>query len=132
MTRSRLSVALVVLVLLVSGVAGCGGSSSPTAPTQSALNVSGTWVESPGSSPMRFSLAQSGNSITGNYTLASWSGTVSGTSTGNNVSLTLTPSNPADCGAAFTGTVTGTRMTGTIVYTNCTVSGGVTTTFVKQ
>ena len=57
---------------------------------------------------------------------------VSGTSTGNNVSLTMTPTNPADCGFAFTGTVTGTRMTGTMIGANCTVSISVTTTFIKQ
>ena len=62
MTRRRLSVALVVVVVLVSGVAGCGdgGFSSPTAPTQSALNVSGTWVDYVKS--VTFSLAQRGMS----------------------------------------------------------------------
>ena len=136
MTR-RIPAVCVVLVLLVSGVAGCGdgGPSSPTAPTQSALNVSGVWVESPpGSDPGRLSLTQSGNSVTGTYmTGDNYSGTVAGTSTGNNVSLTLTASNPRDCGFAFTGTVAGgTRMTGTLVLTNCTVSTGITATFIKQ
>ena len=80
-----------------------------------------------------FSLAQSGNSITGTYATESYSGTLTGTSAGNNVSLTLTSSTPGKCGSAFTGTVTGgTRMTGLLVARNCTVQGSDALSFVKQ
>ena len=124
---------LVVLLSAVLLMTGCSGFSSPIAPTQSSVNISGTWVETPGTLPATLSLAQSGNSITGTYVRGPYSGTVSGTSTGNNVSLTLTPGNPQSCGMAFTGMVAGgTRMTGTIVLTNCTESGGGAIVFIKQ
>ena len=122
---------LVILLSAVLLATSCGNS--PTAPTQSALNITGTWVETPGTPPLTLSLAQSGNSITGTYVTDPYSGTVSGTSTGNSVNLTLTPSNPQSCGMAFTGMVAdGTRMTGTIVLINCAVSGGGAIVFIKQ
>ncbi|MBN4047996.1 hypothetical protein JYU09_00265 [bacterium AH-315-O15] len=136
---------LTKLVLLLSAVllmTGCSGAFSPTAPTQSSVNITGTWVDITGITIL--TVAQIGNSITGTFVaaLANAAGTVSGTSAGNSVSLTFTPSDPRDCKSSLTLTVSGerrggvlvggTRMTGTMVLTNCLNTAGVPIEFIKQ
>lgn len=127
-------------------VAGCGSSaptapSAPAAPTNSQLNVSGTWVgtvaDNLGSGSARATLAQSGNSISGTWStnagLVTNGGTVTGSSAGTNVSLSLIPSDPRTCGYAVTAVVTGgARMAGGYAATNCTVAVSGTLTLTKQ
>lgn len=120
----------IVAVLLMTA---CGDS--PTAPTNSDVNVSGTWTEvSP--QPLRMTLAQSGNNVTGTFTIVAsgrtYAGTVSGFSSGKNLTLTFTPSDPRNCGLSFTMMVVSRdRMEGRFVTTNCRTSEGGTTTYTR-
>lgn len=120
---------------------GCGGDSSPTAPTNSQVNITGTWAGTAsdqfGSGAARATFAQSGNSVSGTWSVASGtatnSGSVSGTSAGASVNLSLIPSDPRTCGFTVTATVTGgNRMAGSYASASCTVAIAGTMTLVKQ
>ena len=123
---------LALVLVTALAVSACGGSSSPTAPTQSAINISGTWVEA--GSPLTLTISQSGNRITGTWSLTGIGGTVTGSSAGRSVTLTFNPSDPRDCQISFTGTVASgdRRIDGTAATTNCTVSFGGASTLIKQ
>jgi len=123
--RTDLLVTMVMIfTVFILGCSG-GGSSSGGGGTDSTANVSGTWKgtgNSPqtGSAPTTLILNQSGNNVSG-----TWDGVaVTGTVSGNQLTLTFTPF--TQNGVSFTGggtaTVTGNSMSGTFSLTG--TSGG--------
>jgi hypothetical protein len=131
------SIGFIALVGLV--VVSCTNN-SPTSP--SANNpFSGTWVgpvvgQLAGTS--RLTLAQDGTALTGTWNVTysnpslNGSGTATGSANGDAITLTLQPSVPTQCPIAVTATVSGSRMIGTAVSFNCTLSSSGSIDLTKQ
>jgi hypothetical protein len=128
-----------LLVLAACGAsAACGSSSSPTGPSTHSVN--GTWSGSitsnlaVGSGPATVTLSQSGNRLSGTWSVigptSPDSGSLTGSVDGSAVSVTLSPSVPTGCPYTATMTVSGNSMTGTYAAFNCTASiaGGIALT----
>lgn len=119
MPRLRALVGGAILGLVLSAC-------SAAAPSSVAGTWSGTLVDSlAGPGTVQFTIDQSGASaLTGTWTIKfpaaanSVTGTLAGTLSGSNVSLTLTPNNTAGCSQSVAVTVSGSNMSGTYAY-NC-------------
>ena len=125
MAISRLRIACVVVTIATS-FASCGSDSSPSPAVPS---LAGTWVGTEtdtvaGVGSLQATVFQNGSTLSGTYALifpslpiSNNSGTLSGSVSGTNVSMTATPTNPAFCPATDTATVNaaGTQITGTYV-----------------
>lgn len=131
----------ILIIIAALMVVGCGGSDSPTAPTNSQLNIAGTWVGTAtdqfGSGAARVTFSQSGNSVSGTWSVTSGatsnSGSITGTSAGTSVNLSLIPSDPRTCGFTVTANVSGgNRMSGSYASASCTVAIAGTMTLLKQ
>ena len=125
------------LVLVAASAVACGAK-SPTGPSTPSLT--GTWSGnitsnlSAGSGPARVTISQTGNSVSGIWSVTGPnspdSGILSGSFDGSVVSMTLSPSVPTGCPYRMTATVVGNSMTGTYAAFDCTlpVAGGVALT----
>ena len=134
----RTAFAFLLTLVACGASAACKGSSSPNGPSTS--SVSGTWTgsitsnQAAGSGPARVTLSQTGNNLSGTWSVTGPnspdSGSLTGSINGSGVSLTLSPSVPTNCPYTVTATVSGNSMNGTYAAFNCTlaVAGGVALT----
>jgi hypothetical protein len=89
---------------------------------------------------VRATLSHSGSSLSGSYTsrqiaplqAPSGSGTLSGTVTGNSVTLDFMPSSPLECPARFDGRSGNRRLTGTVTLLGACAGIGAPLELVKQ
>lgn len=129
----------VIMVAAAAVLAACGAKSS-TAPIPA--EIAGTWLGPvtdalQGSGTLSFSLAQTGDSVTGTWSItyansaADVSGLAAGDVSGSTISILLRPSNPPTCQYGpfrITATVTGTSaMSGS--YSSVECANGDTGTF---
>lgn len=129
-TPTKLTALAFTLALLVSA---CGGS-SPTAPAPPPpANIAGGWTGTlqgtqtggPFLVAVVMDLTQAGDSVNGTYSTASWSGTVSGTTTPTAFSGSFTFNARTTTGASCSGTFAGSGSAGgtTMTWTSPGVSG---------
>ena len=113
----------------LGGVAGCGGSQANLA-APSVPSLSGNWVGSldPGAVPLQFTLAQSGDAVSGTWTIdgsdgiPAGSGSLNGRVFASSMSMVLTWSGPTtNCPLTLSASLdsSGTQMTGGISSPNC-------------
>jgi hypothetical protein len=123
----RLRVALVVSLF----VAACTGS-DPSTP--STAWVAGTWFSDTFViHGIRFTIAQSGSTLSGTWGTTTNSGTLSGNVSGSRVSMIATSTlDPKSCPFEITATLTGNQMSGTSAPVNCGVSSTSSITLVKE
>lgn len=131
-SRQGRKMSVVAAFCLCAMLSACGGSNSSIAPTQATTNVSGTWIGTGRSRvtastfSARVVFAQSGSSLSGNWSAtdatASNSGSLSGSIAGASLSIVLTPSDPRTCGFTVTTTASGPQMNGDYATRDCTVA----------
>lgn len=105
----KLSIVRVAVVTIAMAL-GCSGSSTAPAPT-----LNGAWSGSSGGVAFQMTLAQSGNAVTGSGSVDNGTThalTVTGTVTGANFSLTITPSGLTT--SNYAGTFVDRTMTGSL------------------
>lgn len=125
--RRQLASAWLATVIVLGGC----GSESPTAPDTGVAGVwSGTITRGSVSGRTRWELSQIGAAVSGAWSTdyddggAGMSGVVTGTATGDRVSLFLAPSAPLTCPA-------GTNLSGTITVTGTSAGERITGTHFK-
>lgn len=95
-----------ILSLLITA---CGGGGGGDGTSGTGINLTGTWsgtyLSNLGNTTITFTIAQSGNSFSGSWASAAGGyGTVEGTISG--VNITVTVRDTSNCGGTYTGTGT--------------------------
>jgi hypothetical protein len=135
MTLRHSTLAIVVFTLCIGAVGAAGCNGPQTAPTTAAVSFAGSWqgpLTIPGGSrTLQLEIAQAGENLTGQWTLAttagadSVTGEITGRVIGPQMALVLT-STASTCPTTVGGThETGTRLSGTYnTFTAICPSGG--------
>lgn len=123
--RERGTVRMLVILACVLGLVlvGCGGGDDED---NVAGNYRGTIQDSlAGTGTITATLAQNGNAVTGTFQTSfpdgQGGGSVSGSRSGNALTLTVTPPQPLACPLNVTATVAGDEIRGTYAALNCPV-----------